>query len=473
MYALGHAGSPIGGGAFPAVYIATGNDARLLAHELGHYFGLAHPHAGFIPGQTLASDEDCYNTGDGICDTPIDPQCTHNMTTCEATCSPATDPLGMPYRPLTNNLMSYYGDCRNQFTTNQRTRMSTLYQFSPNFAFLRVVTSCLRTSYGVIERNCNGMLSDPNAVSIRKMENLRVDMRNSFNSNNNPICTTTTNLLGRYFYHQCSNSTAIRAVYPNADHGHPLDGISVLDIAMISQHILNIRPLVSPFQKLAADANRSGTITTLDGVALRRLILGIDEFIPGNTNWHYISKDYFNDPLFNSPLSENGMFNAVWYSENGEPLIMQDRVIAEFDIEPLQNITNLTEHFVISDEHIPTLFYDTTGQIIEDVVLYLSISDTIPGTGDRSKIWKDKGTIRVVSNVVNDLVHIIFEGQEGQEATVRIFNATGREILSWNGPITEPYQEVLLQEVGNLTSGLYLYHVQTATDKNTGKLLKP
>jgi len=59
-----------------------------------------------------------------------------------------------------------------------------------------------------------------------------------------------------------------------------LIGVTTLDIAFISRHILNLEPLKCPWQLLAADANCSGTITMLDVIALRRVILGILDTLP-------------------------------------------------------------------------------------------------------------------------------------------------------------------------------------------------
>ena len=43
---------------------------------------------------------------------------------------------------------------------------------------------------------------------------------------------------------------------------------------------------------IAADANRSGTVTTYDLVELRKLILGIYKDLPQNTSWRFVSKKY-------------------------------------------------------------------------------------------------------------------------------------------------------------------------------------
>jgi hypothetical protein len=78
---------------------------------------------------------------------------------------------------------------------------------------------------------------------------------------------------------------------------NPLNGVSTYDLVLISQHILGLQPLNSPYSMIAADANNSGSITTIDIVDLRRLILGITTELPNNPSWRFIDKDFvFQDP---------------------------------------------------------------------------------------------------------------------------------------------------------------------------------
>jgi hypothetical protein len=56
---------------------------------------------------------------------------------------------------------------------------------------------------------------------------------------------------------------------------NPLNGVSTYDLVLIKNHIDGDLPFTSPYQYVAADINRSGTITTFDILELRNLILGI------------------------------------------------------------------------------------------------------------------------------------------------------------------------------------------------------
>jgi hypothetical protein len=77
----------------------------------------------------------------------------------------------------------------------------------------------------------------------------------------------------------------------------PLNGVNALDLTRISRHILGIHPLGSPYAMIAADVNRSNTITTFDIVESRKLIQGLITAFPSSDSWRFIDADFvFPDP---------------------------------------------------------------------------------------------------------------------------------------------------------------------------------
>ncbi|MEO1516707.1 MAG: T9SS type A sorting domain-containing protein [Bacteroidota bacterium] len=77
----------------------------------------------------------------------------------------------------------------------------------------------------------------------------------------------------------------------------PLNGVSTYDLVLMSKHILGIEALDSPYKVIAADVNRSGSITAIDMVELRKLILFIDTAFQYTQSWRFLPADYtFNDP---------------------------------------------------------------------------------------------------------------------------------------------------------------------------------
>jgi hypothetical protein len=99
-----------------------------------------------------------------------------------------------------------------------------------------------------------------------------------------------TNDKGIYTFEELPNGFDY-TVKPTLDKDH-LNGVSTFDLILITKHILGLRPLESPYQLIAADINRSGSISTLDLIQLRKLILNVTDRFPDNTSWRFIREGY-------------------------------------------------------------------------------------------------------------------------------------------------------------------------------------
>ncbi len=104
-----------------------------LTHEMGHFFGLAHP---FDGGGELVDGSNCATAGDGICDTPADPFDPNDTETvwtnqCQYFIATMQDANGDYYRPDIGNVMSYYGCGCGGFTYQQYLRMANSYLNAP------------------------------------------------------------------------------------------------------------------------------------------------------------------------------------------------------------------------------------------------------------------------------------------------------------------------------------------------------
>lgn len=81
------------------------------------------------------------------------------------------------------------------------------------------------------------------------------------------------------------------------------NGITTLDMVLILKHILNIQPFDSPYKSIAADVNKSNSISAADLVAIRKVILGTASTFPNNNkSWRFIDSDY--NFLDDNPLDE-------------------------------------------------------------------------------------------------------------------------------------------------------------------------
>lgn len=84
---------------------------------------------------------------------------------------------------------------------------------------------------------------------------------------------------------------------------NPTNGVSNFDAVLITKHILSIQPIIGPYKRIAADVNNSHSISTADIIALRRLILHVDDTLTNNPSWRFIPESYvFPDP--NNPWVE-------------------------------------------------------------------------------------------------------------------------------------------------------------------------
>ncbi len=123
--------------------------SNTLSHEMGHYFGLLHPHDTRYGEEAITRDTNdaCYNcesAGDLLCDTQaspslfnlVDGSCNYTGT-ATGTCS------GNIHTPDTDNTMSYTtGACSTTFTAGQFGRMAY-------YAFQRSYTGCISGSCAV------------------------------------------------------------------------------------------------------------------------------------------------------------------------------------------------------------------------------------------------------------------------------------------------------------------------------------
>jgi len=76
-----------------------------------------------------------------------------------------------------------------------------------------------------------------------------------------------------------------------------LNGVTTYDLVLISKHILSIEPLDSPWKIVAADVNQSNSISVIDIVETRKVILGINPAFPGSTSWRFLpAYTIFNNP---------------------------------------------------------------------------------------------------------------------------------------------------------------------------------
>lgn len=79
-------------------------------------------------------------------------------------------------------------------------------------------------------------------------------------------------------------------IIPERNDNHK-NGVSVLDLIKIQKHLLGREPFTSPYEYIAADVNNSWSVSAVDLIELRKLVLGIYTEFPNNKSWRFFSEE--------------------------------------------------------------------------------------------------------------------------------------------------------------------------------------
>jgi GEVED domain/Secretion system C-terminal sorting domain/Fibronectin type III domain/Pregnancy-associated plasma protein-A len=160
----------------------TGFDNGTLAHELGHFFDLAHTHDWTEYGNTDPDAENvprsgmnanCTTKGDLLCDTEADPNGSDSGCVFVNNGISSTDINGVTYAPDISNIMSYYSDaCGGDFTAGQYTRMTN-----------GLATRLAHTAYN-LDGASPATVTDPSALTATLNNSYGMDLSWTDNASN-------------------------------------------------------------------------------------------------------------------------------------------------------------------------------------------------------------------------------------------------------------------------------------------------
>jgi len=71
-----------------------------------------------------------------------------------------------------------------------------------------------------------------------------------------------------------------------------MNGVSTYDMVLMQRHILGLVEISDPYTMIAADVNNSGTVSTSDMLAMRRLILNINDGFGSTQSWRFVVADH-------------------------------------------------------------------------------------------------------------------------------------------------------------------------------------
>lgn len=156
----------------------------------------------------------------------------------------------------------------------------------------------------------------------------------------------------------------------------PLNGVNAWDLHLIGRHILGLEPLNSAYKLIAADANKSGSITTFDVVEFRNLILGRYLEMPNNTSWRFVSYGQ----KFSSPGNPFADIIQETMSITGAVQSWPDTSfigIKVGDVD-LTAVANSTMSAPLPVDTVALLFEDRTVQVGDVFSVDFSVSEFLP-----------------------------------------------------------------------------------------------
>ena len=118
----------------------------------------------------------------------------------------------------------------------------------------------------------------------------------SLTKSNQTVESVVTNDLGQYEIGSHAAGCNYKLV-PVLD-GPVQAGINTLDALLVAGQLDNVQPLPSPYKLIAADVDKSGTLTSTDLNNIVNVALGVQNAFPGNTAWQFVPQSHvFADPL--------------------------------------------------------------------------------------------------------------------------------------------------------------------------------
>ena len=252
---------------------------------------------------------------------------------------------------------------------------------------------------------------------------------------------------------------------PFKDDNH-INGVTTFDLVLINQHILGQEPLDSPYKMIAADANKSGSITSYDVVEFRKLLLGVYSELPENTSWRFVDAD-FSFPTPNNPFATPFPESITLLNLQADPAIHEFIAVKIGDV----NDSALSNNNALSSEdrnreRYPMPVRDVLMQKGESVRLEFSFEDFIHA----AQFSMNLGALQIAS--------IDFNGPIDSRHLA--MPAEGWITLAWNRPLEKTGKatvtlDLVAEESGWLSDNLLLSDAITpsiAFDK-TGREINP
>jgi hypothetical protein len=309
-------------------------------------------------------------------------------------------------------------------------------------------------------------------------------------SNDSSHCKTDT--LGRYGF----DSLAIGKNYKIIPQEIVHDGLNHItreDLLLLQRHLSGEAPLTSPYQLIAADVDRSGSVTDADLTALERWLQTAPDSLTPHFGWRFVDAAYrFPNPK--NPWQERFPESISITRLPKEPRVhhfiavqvgdLNGVAIANASATQHRNTTNTATSYSTDTLFLNQLRDQKTAQLREAFNLkgqteeftQASLNSDPPAAGFilPSTESRTEAAFALYPNVPNpfrDETTIAFQLPEATTATISVYDLTGKLLWQHRRPFDKGYHQLTLNRQTLPAEGVLLYTLQTPTHRAGGKMV--
>ena len=168
-----------------------------------------------------------------------------------------------------------------------------------------------------------------------------------------------------------------------------LNGISTLDLVMMQRHVLNTELFNSGYRVIAADVNVSSSVTNLDVILTKSLILGNITSFPGTEFWKFVNSEYhFNNVLNPFPYESTRSYSS--------PADMTDQDFIAIKLGDVNNSWNPSVLKNVSPQQIVFGLPVREANVNDTVVLPLTVNGFTDISGYQFSLKWDPGKLTFI-----------------------------------------------------------------------------
>jgi hypothetical protein len=176
--------------------------------------------------------------------------------------------------------------------------------------------------------------------------------------------------------------------------------------------------------------------------------------------------------------AQKGQLNALWFSEDGTALDLNNKVLFTFVVNAKSNISKFENKLDLNQFAAGLKFYDNTGNLIKNVGLRLEESNGLGlGSGniaERSFNLEPSTEMEVQVSPVpfSNSLWFAVNMPSDESATLSIFDMTGRLMLQNKQLLQKGRNDFEMDNLSGFPAGVYTYILKAGTLSKVGKLIK-